>query len=95
MRQATRSLIRSYGIVSAFIFLAGFLFPPMIFQSNPADYLMRAVYSGLFTLLVSWIFLISGRVIRHGINRSESQTQFLPEKEGGEYGKRSGASKDK
>lgn len=63
MKKTTKSRIKSYAIVSGFVFLAGFLFPPIIFHSNPVDHPMLAIYSGLFTLIVSWIFLIAGRVI--------------------------------
>lgn len=75
MKKTTKSLLKGYVIVSGFVFLVGFLFPPMIFQSNPADYFMRAVYSGFFTLIVSWVFLISGCVIRYSMNKSETKSE--------------------
>lgn len=78
MKKTMKSLIKNYGIVSAFIFLMGFLFPPMIFLSNPAVYPMRAVYSGLFTVVAAWILLIAGRVIRH--NMCKVEPEHLPEK---------------
>lgn len=71
MKKTTKSIVKSYAVVSGFIFLAGFLFPPMIFQANPIHDFMSGVYSGFFTLIASWIFLISGRVIRHGIDKVE------------------------
>lgn len=79
MKKITKSLLKSYSIVSGFIFLAGFLFPPMIFHSSPVNYPMLAIYSGLFTLIVSWVFLISGRVIHYNNDRSE--TKYLSKKE--------------
>ena len=83
MKDTTRSLIKSYGIVSGFVFLVGFLFPPMIFHSNPVVYPMNAIYSGLFTLIVAWGFLIAGRVIRYNMNKTkpeahpDERAQFL------------------
>lgn len=75
MKKATKSLFKSYAVVSGFIFLIGFLFPPMIFHSNPVDYPMLAIYSGLFTLIVSWVFMISGYVVRYSINKSETKEE--------------------
>ena len=74
MKKTTHSLLKSYGIVSGFVFLAGFLFPPMIFHSNPVDHPMLAIYSGLFTVIVSWVFLIAGCVIRYSMNKSETKS---------------------
>lgn len=79
MKKETKSLIKSYGIVSAFVFLVGFLFPPMIFHSNPTVYPMNAIYSGFFTLIAAWVFLIAGRVIQYNMNKAKPETQPKPE----------------
>ena len=76
MKKTTHSLLKSYGIVSGFVFLAGFLFPPMIFHSNPVDHPILAIYSALFTLIASWVFLIAGCVTRYSMNKSETKSEM-------------------
>lgn len=80
MKKTTKSLVKSYAVVSGFIFLIGFLFPPMIFHSNPVDYPLLAIYSGLFTLIASWVFLIAGCVVRYSKNKSENKERIEGEK---------------